>query len=217
MASRQKLQQEVDAFKAGPKGEVIRLQGKNLTLTGLVQICESGGFFQDRKLLVIEKVFSLKTSQKDKVFAYLKNTQVPVICWEDKKVSSRSITALHAKNLIFQTPSVIFQLLDSIFPGNNRVSLKLLESVLKSSPAELVFFMLAKHIKALITTSDQKAAVQSGLPPWRVAKLSAQAKMFKNDGLVKIYRQLMDIEASIKQGRAILDLTSQLEQFIISI
>jgi len=217
LASRQKLAEEINFFSAQPGAEIIELNGNNLGLTDLIQAVESGTLFGNKRLIVIEKLFSGKSKDRQKTFAYLKKITQEVIVWEDREIDGRTLTTFKTKILLFTIPSSLFQLLDSFFPGNYRISLLLLHKTLQTEAAELIFFMLVRHIKNLIIAQDPLSVKDLKIPEWRLKKQISQARMFGLEKLIKIYKDLLLIEWSIKNGKTKLSLRAQLDLFFASI
>ena len=219
LLSRQKLNQEIDNFKLKTQGEILRYDGQNINLIDLKQSLESPSLLGDNYLIVLENLFSGRTSkEKQKILDYLKKSLPKnLIIWEGKKIDGRILTSFKGQNLRFDLDPVIFLFLDSLTPGNAKNSLSLLHQCLTQDSPEIIFFMLQRQIKYLIIAADLGQKGLTMMDSWRAQKLSQQAKKFTLVRLMKIYRQLLKIEAEQKTGRTPFNLASQLDLLIASV
>ena len=219
LLSRQKLNQEIDNFKLKTQGEILRYDGQNINLIDLKQSLESPSLLNDNYLIVLENLFSGRTSkEKQKIIDYLKKSLPKnLIIWEGKKIDGRILISFKGQNLRFDLDPVIFRFLDSLTPGNTKNSLSLLHQCLTQDSPEIILFMLQRQIKYFIIAVDLGQKGLTMMDSWRAQKLSQQAKKFTLVRLMKIYRQLLKIEAEQKTGRTPFNLASQLDLLIASV
>ncbi len=111
----------------------------------------------------------------------------------------------------FELPKIIFQFLDSFWKDNSKNSLKLLNDLVKNEPIELVFHLLARHLRDLYWVKESKETMQ--ISEWRVSKLANQANKFLAGNLKEIINELSEID--IKSKTTDTDLRSSLDQLII--
>lgn len=101
----------------------------------------------------------------------------------------------------FDLPKIIFNFLDSFYPGNCKNCLSLLSDLLESQPIELIFAMLIRHVRDLYWVS-----VDSQNPPsyqsWRIAKLKKQALHFTSAKLKRVinFASEADIKTKTSDG-----------------
>ena len=95
----------------------------------------------------------------------------------------------------FKLPKLIWNFLDSLWPGNAKNSLLLLTEVVKTEPIELVFALTARQFRDLFWVRVDPATTQ--FPPWRAGKLKRQAQKYDEKLLKNIISELAkaDIEA----------------------
>lgn len=98
----------------------------------------------------------------------------------------------------YKLPKLVFQLLDSLYPGNSKRALILLHQTLEKEPPEFVFYLVARYYRDLYWVK-----VGNGLPyqAWRVGKLKALAKRYSENSLKEALRKLSRIDIDIKTGK----------------
>ena len=140
------------------------------------------------------------------------------IIWEAKAIDGRSLKSFSKdwQILLFKTPTVIFKFLDSIRPKNQKETLTLLRSSIKTDSPEMVFYMLASRIRQLIIASDLGKEGLKGAS-WQIGKLMSQAKKFSLEKLAKIYKQLLEIDIDIKTGRSLMLLDWHLDVLLVDL
>lgn len=108
----------------------------------------------------------------------------------------------------FDLPKILFNFLDSFYPGNCQKILGLLDRLVKNQPIELVFSMLARHLRDLYWVKSDEASLD--YPDWRVLKLAKQAERFTTSDLGFMISELSIIDMKTKTGdsdlRVMLDL-----------
>lgn len=112
----------------------------------------------------------------------------------------------------FKLPRLIFDFLDSFYPGNSKKALTLLHEVLKREPPEFVFALLGRHVRDLYW-----AKTDSSLPvaAWRVKKLKNQAGKFTEESLEDIIKSLSETDIKVKTSQA--EITSSLDLLILTL
>ena len=219
LLSRQKLTNEIANFKLKTQGEILRHDGHNLNLMDLRQALEPSSLLGGSSLIIIENLFSGRAGkEKQKIIDYLKKTVAQnLIIWEGKKIDGRTLTSFKGQVLRFDLDPVIFRFLDSLSPGNAKNSLILLHQCLTQDPPEIIFFMLQRQIRFLILAADLGKKGLGQMESWRTEKLIRQARHFTLIKLMKIYRQLLKIEAQQKTGRTPFPLSFQLDLLVASL
>jgi len=183
------------------------LDGKALDETNLTQALSSQSMFGGEKTVFIDNLFGKlgrKTKLIEKLATIIKNSPSDVVLWEEKEVGATVIKSLGKVDVkLFKIPQHIFQFLDTLTPDTyKRVG----------DAPELVFFMLTKRIRQLIQLRD--GVIPEGLQGWQASRLTAQAKVFTMERLLTMYKQLLAIEFSIKNGSSPFTLAQLTEQFL---
>jgi len=186
------------------------LDGKVLDETNLTQAISSGSMFGGEKTVFIDNLFGKlgrKTTRIEKLATIIRESVTPVVLWEDKEVGITVLRSLGKADVkLFKIPQNIFQFLDTLTAETyNRVS----------EPPELVLFLLSKRIRQLIQIRDE--VTPEGLQGWQASKLTRQAKLFTMDRLLFMYKKLLDMEFSIKNGTSPFMLKELTEQFLIDL
>ncbi|MCL5676181.1 MAG: hypothetical protein M1120_03585 [Patescibacteria group bacterium] len=206
--------------------EVLILNGKNLTKNDLELGLKSQSLFGQDKLLIIENYFQGKKNREEvvKYLNSLPETQ-EIVFWEDRESKIADLKKLNPKNsriLQFNFPTVIFKFLDSLYPGNHKVSYVLFESCLEQNEAEMIFFMTVKLFRNLLLTKNVNDKKEQNFPDdylkissWQKQKLFVQAKLFETKDLILLYNKLLNLDYEIKTGESGIDMETGLKLFIL--
>lgn len=203
----------------------LTLSEKEVELTGLAQILEGAGLFEDTKTLFIEQFISDRKKSKDKegVTDYLiknaKNNNI--IMWEGKELTASQLSPFKGASIkIFKLPPSLFSFLDSLKPGNSQEAIKLHHLALEANEPEMIFFMLIRQFRLLLALS-QKSDVSISeiirMSPWQKTKIEKQAKLFDTQKLLELYSKLFMIETAQKTGNLETTLASKIDFFILEI
>lgn len=213
VASREKLFQET----AGFEGEILRLDGHSIDLTQLKQALESRSLFGKERLVVVEGLWSRRPSKvKEALVGYLKSAVFEnLIVWEGKKIDGRVLAPFRAQTRLFELSSSIFKLVESLLPENHQAKIRFLRATLIKDPPEMVLAMLARQTRLLLMVKEPpKEGLK--LAPWQTARLKSQSARFSLDQLLKMHRQLLEIDLNQKSGRSLLDWQATLELWLVS-
>ena len=121
----------------------------------------------------------------------------------------RSITSEDVRLLVSPVGREdIFALVDAIAEGNAKTALKLLEVSLQKQPAPILFSMIARQFRLLITAAEivseggslQTVQHEMNLADWLAEKYIRQARRFNLPGLESIYQHLSALDAQIKES-----------------
>lgn len=215
IASRTHLNQLIDQHKGRGVSEIIRLNGKKITDTDLIQALETQSLFGQDKLVVIEDLLARPRSQaKAALTSYLKTTSTPpntpeVILWESKAATPAQIKSVgNPKNQHHKLSKLMFSFLENLRPNQPKPNSSSLQQTLQQEPAELIFALLIRQIRLLIQVKDN---AQVKLPPWQVNKLKSQSATFSLSSLQKLHQDMIQIDMNIKTGSGLLPLDSQLD------
>lgn len=176
----------------------------------ITQIVQGDGLFTTGKKIFIENFFSknkLNSPETKSIIEYIKKNEsmLDLFFWEGKELQKRSISIFNNPIIkSFKIPQVIFLFLDSIKPNNLKNIITLFHKALENTEIELVFFMLQRQFRLLLAISDGKSIDSideiSRLAPWQKSKLEKQARLFKSDKLLTIYKKIYQIELAQKTG-----------------
>lgn len=214
-ASRARLNEIIRESKGK---EIRRIDGKNTDAGELTQAIEASSLFGGDLVVVFERLFgSLGKKQKLAVqyAAILSKATSDVILLEEKELSPTALAALGsgAKVELFKTPRIIFEFLDGLRPGSAKTSLALYGKLVKTEAPELVFSMIVKRVRQMVMLKDKVTA--EGLQGWQVGRLTNQAGNFTMEQLLKMHKNLLDIEFSLKTGASPFTLTQLTQQWLV--
>lgn len=217
--SRTLLREIVDLAKKDDK-QVTELNGENLTRADLETALLAENLFE-QKILVIENILSrTKSKAKENCIETLVqySGDKHVVLWERKAISKTLIKRFIKHNpqeKSFNFPLIIFSFVASLKPGNTNVSINKFHQSLESASNTFIFAMLAKQVAKLIIA---KTSPQS-LPgvSWQNNKVLAQAKSWSLKQLKSAHSDLLNIDEGIKTGTTKLDLTEQLDLFLLEL
>ena len=218
VASRNHLTESTAKLEQAGAQEIVRLDGEKLTEADLRQAIESQSLFGNQKAVVIEGLLSRRRSkEKDKLINIIAESpaKTSILFWDKKEVTKPNLNKLKDYTAqLFKTPASIFKFLDDLKPRNTQVTLSTLHNGLMSQPPELIFYMLSRRISDLIVASDPKADSLLLGAPWQKGKLKSQARNFSIKQLLSLHSQLLNIDQSIKTGKNLLPLSSQLDLLV---
>ena len=166
--------------------------------------------FGGNTVVFIENLFG-KLGRKIKLIeslaSIIKNSTSDVVLWEDKEVGVTVVKSLGKADVrLFKTPTIIFKFLD-------HPTLSLYEQLVETEAPELIFSMLTRRIRQLIQLADGE--IPAGLQGWQAGRLTAQAKLFTMERLTRMYKKMLDMEYSIKNGSSPFSIRQLTEQFLI--
>jgi DNA polymerase III delta subunit len=111
----------------------------------------------------------------------------------------------------FEFPKTIWAFLDSLYPGNSKTSLKLLQEVKKTEALEFSFALVAGLYRDLYWAKVDPKSLS--LPSWKLTKLKNQSSKYSQDLLKAIINLLARIDISAKTSN--IDLSQSLDLFIL--
>ena len=218
-SSRRALQEEIEKQRGS---EVIRLDGKKLSLKELIPAFESHSLFAEKKVIVVENfLYGGITKEKQAHLTYLCEfaSTFSILLWEDRKIDKLAIKKYltDAKEQAYVFPTLLFRFLDSFgqsTPSSLTVSFHALR---KTQDAELIFALLLRLVRQLILAKDMGSQAFGKLPGWQAEKYLRQAGRWSITELILIYRQLLTIDVKIKTGQTPFTLTELLDIFFLTL
>ena len=214
--SRATLYQEIEIAKTRGVKDIVRLDGRHLSLNPLIEACETGSLFGTDRLVIIDSLHScLSKKTLSELTSYLSSTIYDlrsIILWESKPLTPTQLKKLANFNArLYKTSKLTFKFLDCLLPGKARQFLLLFSQACQTDTPEFVFFMLARELRLLLQTFDPNFK----LPPWQQGKLQSQARAFGQTALVELHDKLQELDWRLKTGQTVLPLSSELS-FLLS-
>ncbi|MCX7956029.1 MAG: hypothetical protein N2593_02925 [Patescibacteria group bacterium] len=126
----------------------------------------------------------------------IKEKNIEVIDYEEE-IQGRMLK--FSKNVIikeFKPSENIFKLQESIYPGNLKNFIRILNKVSESSDEYFIFNMIVKHIRNLILTKEK--IFDKKLKSWQIAKLTTQLLKWDKEKLISFYQGLYKIDLQQK-------------------
>lgn len=193
--------------------EIISLDGG--VVNNLPEELSTSSLFQKEILYLLREVNKVKKNDLKWLNKNFNNLGGTLIIYQEGNLS-RDVSLLLPKEIKkeeFKLPRLIFNFLDSFYPGNIQNCLKLLHQVLKNEPPEFVFALLGRHLKNLYWILDDPKTLK--YESWRKEKLLRQVKHFNGqEKIAEIIGLLAKIDIQSKTSEA--NLTDLLDHLIIT-
>lgn len=197
---------ELDKIKSDFVGEIVFLEGKNLSENNFIQATQSQSLLSDNKLVIIENYLSDK-NRGDKIF---KKFSGDIVFWDDKELGKTILNNFkEAKILLSKIDTVIFKFCDSLLPGNRNKTVDLFRTCLKNTETEYIFAMIVRQFRMMLNPTS--------LSPWQQSKIVVQAKAFGSTRLVEIYKQLLELDYQNKTGQLPKNLSFSIELLLLNL
>lgn len=205
--------------------EGIQVSPDSLNMTDLTQRIDGGGFFDTEKVIIIEQLFAKRKAKKEfeAIVEYLKSKTLEneIYLWENKELDKKSLSLFnHPTVKTYKLPQTLFFFLDAIKPGAGKELVRMYHETLKTTDAEMVFFMLIRHIRLLLalqTPSSETIDEAKRLAPWQQGKVTRQAKLFSQDQLLEIHKQLFTLDKEQKTGELSVPLNLAIDILLLQI
>lgn len=215
--SRKALNSLLDVEK-GKGNEVVYFDGSKISYPELETALTASSLFYTQ-IIVIEGLLSrLRSKVKDNLIKLTctytgANT---IVLWDAREVTKSNLSPFgkNAKISAFKTPAIIFQLLESLRPGNAHSVHEILTKSAESLEPGFIFIMVARQISNLIIA---KSGDTSKLPPFTRGRLISQAASWEEFALLALHDRLLKIDRAIKTGTTKLDYLSQLDLTLVNL
>ena len=211
--SRKQLISEID--KRSAAGKTVRsFTASELNIAGLTQALHPTSLFGDEQVLVIERLFRLRsTTLRDQMLtALISQHDIEVLLWEDKLISATNLKLLETakpQTVVFKISPIVFQVMDQFGDPAKKVQLlKQLHAAYDQDSAEFVFAMLTRQIRLLINVVEGETAA---MKPYTLQKMRTQARFFPLEKALRVHRQLLEIDLAQKTSGSLLSLEQQLD------
>lgn len=217
--SRKKLLEEINEKK---DAEIIKLEGIKITKEEVILACEARSMLNPQKILVMENLFKgIISKEKNEILAYLLNLKdgINLYFWEDRELEKVKINKYlgKVKTFKFQYPSSLFNFLDAIGAENSSLLVVKFHELLRQMDAELIFYMMMRLWRNLITVKDVGVKGMEPMPVWQAGKFARQANYFSLENLIANYRKLLAIDYKIKTSSTPYSLKQLLDIFLLNL
>lgn len=205
----------LDKFVESAKGRnwsIVRVAAEDVQSPA--EKLSSASLFGGKSLFIIEDARKMKNKELGWLKKNSNKLSDTLIIYNDSFLSKTFLTSLPRQTKIeeFKLPKIIFKFLDSFYPQNSAVCLKLMHEVIKKEPPEFVFALLAKQLRDLYWAKvDGKSLAY---PDWRISKLKNQSANFSDQQLLTLISEMAKIDIETKTSKA--NVTSSLDLLIIS-
>lgn len=203
---------------------VVTYTAETVSLTSLIQEIEGGGLFETDKVIIIESLFSQKSSKTlDEILEYIgKQKNADILLWESKTLTKKALSQIpRAEIKEFALPKVLFQFLDALLPGNGKEAIVLFHDLLKTTPVELIFFMVIRQYRLLLwfAETSESAPIDEAvrLSPWQKKKILSMSRQYSVKKLIAIYSTLSNIDVLAKTGGLVLPLQKTIDMFLLEL
>lgn len=205
--------------------EALLLDAENVNLTDLAQVIEGGGLFEESKHIFIEQFLTKRKKSGDykDIIAYLDSHADAhmIFLWENKELDIGTQKSFKKAAIRpFKLPQSLFAMMDNIKPGIGKQLIKQFHQTLETAEVEMIFFMLIRQFRMLLSLSDQSNSQEIDEVKkltWQRNKMQQQAKLFDQDELKRLYSKLYVIEKGQKTGTLSLPLTTAIDFFLLEV
>lgn len=206
-----------DSAKAYQKyGQLIaQSQKRGFTIIPIANIKDvvSQSLFEDKLVFTLEKPAKVKPNDWKWFKLNADKYNSNLLIFYDGTAPAQVIRNLPTSTQVekFEYPKIIFQFLESFYPGNSHNCLSLFNQLVHKQPVELIFHLLSRQLRDLYWVELSTNTLN--LPIWRKNKLSQQAGKFGKKNLRRAISILSEIDIKSKTSDA--SLKAMLDLFII--
>lgn len=161
----------------------------------------SQSLFGREKLIIINGFNSLTERDLKWLKQKSKALEGNVVIYNEGQLPITKLSKFTKQDKIeeFKLPRLIFNFLDSFFPGNCANCLKILKKLITDENKEFVLALLGRHLKDLYLT---KISANLSYPSWRIDKLKRQASNFDLIKLKQIIFLLAEEDVKSKTSQS---------------
>ena len=205
-ASRVKLNEILNELKSKLSNpRIISLNPKSYEESSFVDSLRKNPLFDEAKIYLIENLKSFGKKQQEKILKDLAKYSQNTIIWDKDKTSLPNQIKKYFPDLqvfCFEQPKIMFKFLEEVYPGNQRIFLKLFLQLSGDQPVELIFYFLKKHLHNLLTAESPSSELAS----WQKKKLLGQLEKFTPQKAALFYKKIIQTEYFLKTGKLQTDL-----------
>ncbi len=212
--SRNTLSTLIDQARSLGK-QVLRLEAKKLEPKALGEEMGAASLFGESRLIVVEELHSLPTSQRKTQLIKILGEQSDsedIVLWEKRQLTATMLKQFSkAKNQEFKLTKSLFQWLDTV-NGQSKLQKQLFETAIEQDGEMMCFTMLIRQVRLLIQVSEGQTET---LAPFMLTKLKRQASTFTLNQLLQLHHRLLDLDLAQKTSTLKLSLMQELELLMI--
>ena len=170
--------------------------------------------FEKETFYVLREVTKINKSSLKKLLNRLKNIPGNLVIYHEDFIPKELLAFLpqDAKIEEYKLPRLIFDFLDSFYPGNAKKTILLLHELWKNEPPEFVFALLGGRLRDLYWV---KTNYSLPYPSWRVGRLKKQAQNFSQEKLKDITAYMSEVDIKVKTSEA--NLAQALDLLILTL
>lgn len=213
--SRKKLHELIDQARE-KQIDLSRLEASKLSTAQLEQELGSDSLFGGNRLLVIEELHSLPTSNRKKeLIDIVSQAKQDLILYEKRALTATMLKKFPGvQTFDFKITNELWELLDILGQRDKKKLLLKLAAAITQNDVFFVYTMIVRQTRLLIQI---KAGGQVAGAPFMVAKLKKQADAFTLDQLLALHAQLFKLEVAQKTSTLSLDLASELDLLLFAL
>jgi DNA polymerase III delta subunit len=193
--------------------EIISLDGGGVE--NLPEKLSTQPLFPKEILYILKEVNKIKKNDLKWLNKNFPNLPGTLVIYQEGNLNKDTSLLLpkEIKKEEFKLPRLIFNFLDSFYPGNTQNCLKLFHQLIQNEPPEFVFALLGRHLRDLYWILDDPKTLK--YESWRKEKLLKQGKYFGNkEKIAEIIDLMAEIDIKVKTSEA--TLTNLLDHLIIT-
>jgi DNA polymerase III delta subunit len=197
--------------------EIRTFDGEKITPRDLESTLNTASLFSQESLVIENLLSRLRSKDKDACLVLIKSYvgNKNIFLWEKKEITKAHLANLPttAKVSNSRAPMLLFNWLETVYPGNLQNCLTLLHQVTAVTEDILVFTMLARQISYLIM---MKSATSPKFAPWQMGKLRAQSAKWAESALQAMLYRLLEIDEAVKTGQTKLTFADHLDILLVN-
>jgi DNA polymerase III delta subunit len=202
--------------------EVIRLDGKKIAVSEVLDAFESNSLFTKKRTIILEYFIKIKPQEAlfKNAVRFIKDPDTTLIFWDEQDLSSKLVGVLKGANVLtFTFPKVFYQFIDGILPNNKEGSVRLLKVLLKTFEPEQVLYSMTKRIRLLSVLKTGKInefSEAQKIRGWQLEKLENQAAFWSEKQLAGLLLKLAEADELLKTGGLSIPLSHHLDMILLS-
>lgn len=159
------------------------------------------GLFETKKLVIVDNLNTLSKKEIELIKAKKYNSDTSIVINSKVLLTALQIKSLGKPDRLITNiyPKLLWSFLDSFYPGNSKICIKLFNDALKTEAPELILFMLMRQLKDLYLTKTEKDS-NSMIPAWKLSKMKNVAEKFDSNLLKEIISDIAKLDIKVKSS-----------------
>lgn len=169
--------------------------------------------FPEEKFYILEDIKKVSKKDIDWIKENAKGLLGNLVLVSNSVLPKTTINAFGKIDKIetFELPKRLWTFLDSFFPGNSKIALKLFHEVVSHEAVELVVALLARQLRDYFIALEDPTKLS--YPEWRVKKIASTASKFGLPKVKNIISRLSEADYQAKIGKT--NLIMELDLIIV--